>query len=492
MIQDKPHIIRKVQAELTIPSKERHREQSERLQQAIQNVFQNLESVLDEAAGEFLHKIDSLTVELTLQTSDLDRLEEHLEEAVKAKILELIASKSTDIDVKSEEVFKRISWEESYLQILSSFLETGYLPWWVEPAEFAKTEEWMRDLPAQEWISFLRSMAKNQPMVVRRFVLQFSDSSVDRVIQKIVAKEFGDDQIIRLRNEILRFARSFNFTRTVYSKVEADLQSKIIEGVLLEHVAEKLSEDLLRFAIKDIGMMTSTKTDNQSTSENLSQWLRKSEHPNSERWIENLEKISGNTDRIVDREKSVPIDKKQNQKQRKTNSNPSNNEEGLSITHAGIVILHPFFESLFKNLGFIENGDFLNESAREHAVCLIHYLATGEEEFPEYELLLPKFLCSWPIDLPINRYLKITEPEMEECKSVLSSCIQHWESLKNTSVDGLRNNFLQRDGILKKEEFGWSLYIEQKTMDILLGRLPWNLSIIKLKWMDEMLTVHWQ
>jgi len=35
------------------------------------------------------------------------------------------------------------------------------------------------------------------------------------------------------------------------------------------------------------------------------------------------------------------------------------------------------------------------------------------------------------------------------------------------------------------------LYIEEKTIDILLDKLPWNLSIIKLKWMDEILTVHW-
>jgi hypothetical protein len=166
--------------------------------------------------------------------------------------------------------------------------------------------------------------------------------------------------------------------------------------------------------------------------------------------------------------------------------------EGLRTKNAGVVILHPFLDSLFQNLGYVENGEFWNEAAKERAVCLIHYLATGEEEFPEYELLLPKFLSGWPTDLPVNRFLNLIESEKKECQSVLLSCIQHWEALKNTSIEGLRDNFLKREGILKKEEFGWSLYIEQKTIDILLDKLPWNLSIIKLKWMDEMITIHWQ
>jgi hypothetical protein len=73
---------------------------------------------------------------------------------------------------------------------------------------------------------------------------------------------------------------------------------------------------------------------------------------------------------------------------------------------------------------------------------------------------------------------------------VLLSCIQHWDAIKRTSIDGLRENFLHRDGVLKRDEFGWSLYIEEKTIDLMLDKLPWNLSIIKLNWMDEMLTVH--
>jgi hypothetical protein len=165
--------------------------------------------------------------------------------------------------------------------------------------------------------------------------------------------------------------------------------------------------------------------------------------------------------------------------------------DGELVSHAGLVLLHPFLPNFFKNLGYLEKSEFINEAARERAVCLMHHLASGNEEFPEFELTLPKFLCEWPLEKPVKRYLPLTDTEKEEAVHLLQSCIQHWDALKSTGIDGLRQNFIRRDGILRKEPFGWSLYVEQNTHDILLQKLPWNLSVMKLPWMDEMLTVHW-
>ena len=50
---------------------------------------------------------------------------------------------------------------------------------------------------------------------------------------------------------------------------------------------------------------------------------------------------------------------------------------------------------------------------------------------------------------------------------------------------------MQREGKLTRKPFDWLLQVEQKTLDILLGRLPWGLSMIKLPWMPEMLRVEW-
>ncbi|NJM16308.1 MAG: hypothetical protein HC896_13870 [Bacteroidales bacterium] len=40
---------------------------------------------------------------------------------------------------------------------------------------------------------------------------------------------------------------------------------------------------------------------------------------------------------------------------------------------------------------------------------------------------------------------------------------------------------------------GWQLFVEQKTIDILLRRLPmgWGLGTIKYPWMPDILQVEW-
>jgi hypothetical protein len=74
---------------------------------------------------------------------------------------------------------------------------------------------------------------------------------------------------------------------------------------------------------------------------------------------------------------------------------------------------------------------------------------------------------------------------------MLSEVIRHWSVLKNTSVAGLRETFLQREGRISPAANGWKLQIERKTVDVLLGKLPWGIGIIKLPWMNELMYVDW-
>ncbi len=80
---------------------------------------------------------------------------------------------------------------------------------------------------------------------------------------------------------------------------------------------------------------------------------------------------------------------------------------------------------------------------------------------------------------------------MEESEALLQSVIRYWPPLKNTSVDGLRHSFLQREGKLEQKQNGWLLTVEQKTIDILLDKLPWGFSTVTLPWMKEMISVDW-
>lgn len=161
------------------------------------------------------------------------------------------------------------------------------------------------------------------------------------------------------------------------------------------------------------------------------------------------------------------------------------------IQNAGVILIHPFLPAFFKNLKLVEKGQFVNDPATQKAVHLIWYLATGTTNPTESDLVLPKFLCGVPLNYPLERRIEITTEDQEEANNLLQAVIDHWQVLKSTSPDGLREGFLQRDGKLELRQGSWYLQVEQKAIDVLLDRLPWNLSIIKLSWMLEMLKVEW-
>ena len=155
------------------------------------------------------------------------------------------------------------------------------------------------------------------------------------------------------------------------------------------------------------------------------------------------------------------------------------------------MLLHPYLKAHFEHLGLVEKKAFVDEDARQKAIYQLQYLATGDGQALEYSLALNKLLCGHPLALPLARDIVLGATEKAEAENLLKAVIRNWPALKNTSPDGLREGFLQRDGKLTRKPSNWLLQVEQQTHDILLGRLPWSLGIIKLPWMPEMLYVEW-
>ncbi len=168
-------------------------------------------------------------------------------------------------------------------------------------------------------------------------------------------------------------------------------------------------------------------------------------------------------------------------------------DNGLYVKCAGIVLAHPFIPSYFRKIGLVKEEAFVGEEAQIKAIHLIHYLATKDTNLPEYELMLPKFLCGLPLDDPIERAVDVSDSEKEEGEKMLQAAVDHWGALGKVTPDSLRQGFLWRDGKLEHKESGWTLTVEQHTMDILLDRLPfgWGVSMIKFPWMKELLKVDW-
>lgn len=168
------------------------------------------------------------------------------------------------------------------------------------------------------------------------------------------------------------------------------------------------------------------------------------------------------------------------------------NEEGIFVTNAGVILLHPFLNLFFSNLHLIHEGSFVNKRTHQKALYLLHYLATENSEPEEHELAIPKILCAYPLEIPVNKLVKLTSKELDEAESVMMSAIGQWEILKSTSPDGLREGFLKRNGKLFTKNGSMHLQIEANSIDMLLDYLPWNLSVIKLPWMKDVLNVTWR
>ena len=163
----------------------------------------------------------------------------------------------------------------------------------------------------------------------------------------------------------------------------------------------------------------------------------------------------------------------------------------IYVSMAGIVLLHPFLTTLFAEMGLIHNKLWVSPEASEKGVQVLAWLATGTEFCPEYTLPLLKLLCGLPLETVVSPDNCLTDTEKLLTTEVLEAVLTHWEVLKNTSIAGLQEAFLQREGKLTAVDGGWRLAVERKTIDILLDKLPWGVSMIKLPWMPDLLFVDW-
>jgi hypothetical protein len=163
-------------------------------------------------------------------------------------------------------------------------------------------------------------------------------------------------------------------------------------------------------------------------------------------------------------------------------------ERGIYIGNAGLVLLHPFLPALFEELELSRDDQLLQP---ERALALLHFLASGQPQAPEYTLALPKLLCQLPLTASLESDVVLHANEQAEANALLKAVIGHWSALRDTSPDGLRGAFLLRPGKLSERGGEWLLQVERQTADILLGDLPWGYSAIRLPWMSGILWVEW-
>jgi hypothetical protein len=174
------------------------------------------------------------------------------------------------------------------------------------------------------------------------------------------------------------------------------------------------------------------------------------------------------------------------------NSNKNSAQNYTYVNNAGLVILHPFLTSLFDQLGYWKDQKWKAEKYRHRAVLLLHYLVYGKSKVFENELVLNKVICGVEASTPVSTKWQMTKTEAAKCDELLSSAIEHWSILKDTSVSTLRETFLQREAkLVSFKENKYELIVEQQSIDVLLDHLPWGIGMLKTPWMKNYLSCLW-
>lgn len=165
--------------------------------------------------------------------------------------------------------------------------------------------------------------------------------------------------------------------------------------------------------------------------------------------------------------------------------------DALYINNAGLCLLWPYLASFFERLELVQNGRFHDQAAKQYAVRLLHYLAAGDLEPPEYLLPFNKLLSAMAIDEVFDLDSPLTTAHIEACDELLAAVIDNAPILNNMSINGFRGSFLLREGSLSASEGSWLLRVERKTYDVVLESFPWSWQWFKLPWMEHPFRVEW-
>ncbi len=164
----------------------------------------------------------------------------------------------------------------------------------------------------------------------------------------------------------------------------------------------------------------------------------------------------------------------------------------LYVYNAGLVLLWSFLPRFFETVELVKDKQFVEGPiSANKAAALLQYLADGNTEPPEYQLVLNKALCGLPLEMVFEPPEAPAPEILAAADALLEAVITHATSLGKISVDGFRRSFLQRKGILSFQDGHWLLQVERQSFDILLDQLPWSFRIVKLPWMEYVLQVEW-
>lgn len=454
-MNDQNHIIQKLNVEVNVPNLSMARRIHNNISSILQDtVLPAVELKLNELIKkETYYQAGSITLDLFFDSeSDLENLLAHaLSSALANEATASSGGKMGKKDIEDSlfdpgserKNFQKKTGSEKIWDVFTWFLQTGRRPWYAGAETTIQEKQLLELIAFDEQRKYLKELFYQNPLIVQRLIKQFSN-------------EF----IFQVAKEISGISIEVYWERIKQTQVTGNAGEKSLDR----------KEILLQLFMVVIGNHSF-----EITKERMETIV-------AERSIQLPDPGQRHTD--TNGKKAEP---ETNKKKRTPDE-----IEGIYVQNSGLILLHPFLLYFFKEFDLLNSADaFKDDACQQIAVHLLHYLATGNEEPFEYDLLLEKYLCGYDIDEPVERFVALTDKMKAECDHLLQAVIHHWKVLKNTSPDGLRQGFLQRNGKLSLTDYQHRLIVESGTIDILLNQLSWNYSIIQLPWLKQVFYVDW-
>lgn len=520
------HIIKKQLIELTLDKRLNHFH----IQHLVSKHYHNdiipvLQKVFDKIGNEDqIIELDKLEIDLGILTEKSIEKNEWtalLQNKIEELLTKIIESKAPADPAHSKP--KRLSIFKQWF----FYMQNGYLPWNALKAGEGWYQQVLEALAIDfESVQLLRQAVRLQTFFLKRIVAQHNESFLQNLAEIFTAQK--QDELPAAIDEMIVFitwqqtkdkAHTIKSEREIKKQLwaeaiqlaavsnETTAQKKIAEQVVMlvlkekevikslpAVVSKKLQITLPYFAafIKNVQARVDNETklgkavkkekdirvSKKLSLTNNEAGVEKTKEPS----IKGLEKVHVKTDveniEFIERESKSLIH--------------TLDEEGIFVANAGVVLLHPFLNSLFKRLNLVSEGKFVNENLHQQALYIVHYLSMGNTIAEEHELTIAKVLCAYPLDEPVDNDIEIKREMLNEAVEMIGAALQQWDKLQNTSPAGLREGFLQRNGKLHSKSGTINLQVEKSAIDVLLDYLPWNLSMIKLPWMKDILRVEWR
>ena len=414
-----------------------------------------LQHTLDECCPEDrVLAIDKLNINVNVHPWDnMQLIEREILLSIQKELLEYKFRNS----IKSAGIAKdqNVETKQYVIQLIDAwiyYLENGFYPWYLQQGI---SDHQFDNNITDEVFDYLLAKCREvfeKKIAVNRFLLTTSI----RKVQTLLRVFYGHTVADRIAKKVLQRKTEGSFGQL--------LQKTAIVKIIVEK--QEISEWSLQHTVEKL------------------RTLINEEHPNKKNlaalFVEYCDPVLTQENTSLETNKEV-IGKKKN--------NAVQDQKEIWILNGGIVLVHPFLKPLFAALSVIDSKDKIQDEVK--ALAVLHYILYEEAPYSDDQMLLPKILCGLDYDKPVMVDMELNSSEKQECNEMLQSVIWHWSALKKTSIEGLRSTFLFRKAKMLTTATGWKLMIESQTEDILLGRLPWSISIIKHPWMKGVVATEW-